>query len=184
MWIQHTEGSAASVLKLSGAGGSQEGLMETSPCQLVCLRASEDGALSPPGPCGFCTQFPSEAFHLQIQCSIVLHHYKRPFSFFKKKSTYFDFSSFSFDLPGCRSARGACRLSRLQPHSLEQELRADLHLHRTLFQVTDSALQGEKWLAADGAFRDPRHGKSQCLFSLIQAPGGRQQRWDHPCLVM
>lgn len=143
-----------------------------------------DGALSPPGPCGFCTQFPSEAFHLKIQCSIVLHHYKRSFSLKKKKSTYFDFSSFSFDLPGCRSARGACRLSRLQPHSLEQELWADLHLHRTLFQVTDSALQGEKWLAADGAFRDPRHGKSQCLFSLIQAPGGRQQRWDHPCLVM
>lgn len=69
-------------------GGSQEGLVETSPCQLVCSRASEDGALSPPGPCGDCAQFSSEAFHLQNQRSVVLHHYKRPFSFKKKKNQH------------------------------------------------------------------------------------------------
>ena len=153
------------MLKLLGTGGSHEGLVETSPRQLVGSRASEDGALSPPGPCGDCAQFPS---------------LQKAFFFFKKKSTYFDLSSSSFDLPGCRSARGARGLSPLQAHSLEQELRADLHLHRTLFQVTDSALQGEEWLAADGALRDQRRGETQRLFSLIQAPGRRRQRWDHP----
>ena len=72
------------MLKLLGTEGSHEGLVETSPRQLVGSRASEDGALSPPGPCGDCAQFPSEPFHLQNQRSVVLHHYKRPFSFLKK----------------------------------------------------------------------------------------------------
>lgn len=76
------------------------------------------------------------------------------------------FTSLPGTLRRCITKRG-----HLQLHCLKQQLRRNIHLNSTAFQVTDSALWSLELFPTDGAFRDQWFaGGLLCFFHLIQTP--------------